>query len=125
MLKNVIGNSKIGKAVPLPPCWLQEGEEMQGLLILHLGTRWGWEVSVTPRPSFTLGKGSPLPIGQEAGWAPEPVWTQRLEEKSFASAGDRTPVVQSVVQRFSSFYNVSPLNIYHEIHAPLHPNKFK
>jgi hypothetical protein len=32
----------------------------------------------------------PVPTGQEAGWAPEPVWTQRLEEKSFASAGDRT-----------------------------------
>jgi hypothetical protein len=30
-----------------------------------------------------------VPIGQEAGWPPEPVWTQRLEEKSFASAGDR------------------------------------
>jgi hypothetical protein len=29
------------------------------------------------------GKGPPVPIGQEAGWAPEPVWTQRLEEKSF------------------------------------------
>jgi hypothetical protein len=28
------------------------------------------------------GKGPPVPIGQEAGWAPEPVWTQRLEEKS-------------------------------------------
>jgi len=23
----------------------------------------------------------PVPIVQEAGWAPEPVWTQRLEEK--------------------------------------------
>jgi hypothetical protein len=38
------------------------------------------------------------PIVQEAGWAPEPVWTQRLEEKSFAPAGDRTPVVQPVVR---------------------------
>jgi hypothetical protein len=28
-------------------------------------------------------KGHPVPIGQEAGWAPEPVWTQTLEEKSF------------------------------------------
>jgi hypothetical protein len=26
-----------------------------------------------------------VPTVQEAGWAPEPVWTQRLEEKSFAS----------------------------------------
>jgi hypothetical protein len=33
----------------------------------------------------------PVPIVQEVGWAPEPVWTQRLEEKSFAPAGDRTP----------------------------------
>jgi hypothetical protein len=33
-----------------------------------------------------------------AGWAPEPVWTQRLEEKSSASVGDRTPVVHSVVR---------------------------
>jgi hypothetical protein len=44
-------------------------------------------VSVTPRPRFTPWK---VPIGQEAGWAPEPVWTQRLEEKSLASAGDQT-----------------------------------
>jgi hypothetical protein len=29
------------------------------------------------------GKGPTIPIVQEAGWAPEPVWTQRLEEKSF------------------------------------------
>jgi hypothetical protein len=33
-----------------------------------------------------------LPIVQEAGWAPEPVWTQRIEEISFASAGDRTSI---------------------------------
>jgi hypothetical protein len=37
----------------------------------------------------------PVPIGQEAGLAPEPVWTQRLEENSFAPAGDRTPIAQS------------------------------
>jgi hypothetical protein len=42
------------------------------------------------------GKGPPVPIVQEAGRAPEPVWTQRLEEKSSAPAGDRTPVVQAV-----------------------------
>jgi hypothetical protein len=44
------------------------------------------------------GEMTPVPIGQEAGWATEPVWTQRLEEKSFVSTGDRTPVVQSVVR---------------------------
>jgi hypothetical protein len=40
------------------------------------------------------GKGPAVPIVQEAGWAPEPVWTQRLEEKSVASTGDRTPIAQ-------------------------------
>jgi hypothetical protein len=41
------------------------------------------------------GKGPPIPIVQEAGWAPEPVCTQRLEEKSFAPDGDRTPNARS------------------------------
>jgi hypothetical protein len=44
-----------------------------------------------PRPGRALppGKGPP-----EARWAPEPVWTQRLKEKSFTSAGDRTPIAR-------------------------------
>jgi hypothetical protein len=36
-----------------------------------------------------------VPIGQEAGWVSEQVWTQRLEEKLFAPAGDRTPIARS------------------------------
>jgi hypothetical protein len=39
-----------------------------------LGTRRGWGVSLTPRPLFTPRK-DPVPIVQEAGWAPGPVWT--------------------------------------------------
>jgi hypothetical protein len=41
-----------------------------------------WSAS---RPDSTLppGKEPPVPIVQEAGWAPELVWTQVLEEKSF------------------------------------------
>jgi hypothetical protein len=31
------------------------------------------------------GKETPVRIVQEAGWAPEPVWMQRVEEKSSAS----------------------------------------
>jgi hypothetical protein len=42
-----------------------------------------------------------VPTGQEAGWALELVWTQRLEEKSFACVGDRTSVVQSVVIHYT------------------------
>jgi hypothetical protein len=45
--------------------------------------------------------GEEVPIVEEAGWAPEPVWTQRLEEKSSDSVGDRTPVVQSVVRHYT------------------------
>ena len=44
------------------------------LLFHDRGTRRGWVVSGTPRPHFTPGK-DPVPILQEAGWAPGPVWT--------------------------------------------------
>jgi hypothetical protein len=54
------------------------------------------------RPGFALppGKGPQVPTVQEAGWAPEPVWTQSLEEKSLASAGDWTSIVQSVARDY-------------------------
>jgi hypothetical protein len=46
----------------------------------------GGEWSAT-RPGRALppGKEPPVPTVQEAGWAPEPVWMQRLEEKSSIS----------------------------------------
>jgi len=44
------------------------------LLFHDRGTRRGWVVSSTPRPHFTPEK-DPVPIIQEAGWAPGPVWT--------------------------------------------------
>jgi hypothetical protein len=60
----------------------------------------GWVVSITPWQRFSAGKGPPVPTGQEAGWAPERVWTQSLEEKSscicWGSNFDR-PVVQSII----------------------------
>jgi hypothetical protein len=45
-----------------------------------------WSAS-RPGRALPPGKGSPVPIVQEAGWAPEPVWTQRLEEKSLPLPG--------------------------------------
>jgi len=51
------------------------------------GTRRGWEVSVTPRPLFTPGK-NPVPIVQEAEWAPGPVWTGA---ENLAPTGIRSP----------------------------------
>jgi hypothetical protein len=53
-----------------------------------------WSASRQGR-ALPPGKGPPVPIVQEAGWAPEPVWTQRLEEKTFAPAGDRTLIARS------------------------------
>ena len=44
------------------------------LLFHYRGTRREWVVSNTPRLHFTPGK-DPVPILQEAGWAPGPVWT--------------------------------------------------
>jgi len=44
------------------------------LLFHDRGTRRGWVVSSTPWPHFTPGR-DPVPIVQEAGWAPGPVWT--------------------------------------------------
>jgi hypothetical protein len=49
-------------------------------------------------------KDPPVSNTQEAGWAPEPVWTQRLQEKSFRLCWgpnlNRT-VVQSVVRHYT------------------------
>jgi hypothetical protein len=46
-----------------------------------------WGVSVTPRPIFTSGKDM-VPIIQEAGWAPGPVWTG---PENLAPTGIRSP----------------------------------
>jgi hypothetical protein len=62
----------------------------------------GWVVSATPHSLFTPGKVLRLPIGKEAGWD-QLIWTQRLEEKFFASAGDRTLVVQSAVRHYTDW----------------------
>jgi hypothetical protein len=54
------------------------------------------------------GKEPPVPIVQEAGWAPEPVWTQGLEEKSSAPVGGRTSTVQSVVRHYTDWATLTP-----------------
>jgi hypothetical protein len=50
------------------------------------------------------GKGPPVPIVQEAGWAPEPVWTQRIDTSALAKNLPRGPQVailwSNVVQCF-------------------------
>jgi hypothetical protein len=63
-------------------------------------TRRGWRVSVTPRPLFTPEKDS-VPIVQEAGWAPGPVWTG---EENLAPTGIRSPDRPASSQSLHSIY---------------------
>jgi hypothetical protein len=48
------------------------------------------------------------PLDRKAGWAPEPVWTQRLEEISSAPVRDQTPVVQSVISHYTDWATPAP-----------------
>ena len=52
-----------------------------------MGGGGGGVVSSTPRPHFTPGK-DPVPIVQEAEWAPGPVWTGA---ENLAPTGIRSP----------------------------------
>jgi hypothetical protein len=65
-----------------------QGERMYSSYSFTTSALDGGERSAS-RPGRVLppGKDPPVPIGQEVGWAPEPVWTQRLGEKSFALPG--------------------------------------
>jgi hypothetical protein len=50
------------------------------------------------------GKGHPVPIVQVAGWAPDQVWTQRLEEESFRLCRGSNidhPVAQPVARHYT------------------------
>jgi hypothetical protein len=96
-----------GKVVPLRPIEAHLGDRRYSSYSFLTSALEGDEWSAS-RPGRALppDKEPPVPTVQEAGWAPEPVWTQRLQEKfSCASVGDRTPglyasnVFQCVVLR--------------------------
>jgi hypothetical protein len=81
--------------------------------MLFLGTRWGeWSASRPGRAFIPRGKDPPVPIVQEAGWAPELVWTQRLEEifpcLCRGSNLDR-PAVQSVFRHYTDLTSPAPI----------------
>jgi hypothetical protein len=61
-----------------------------------------WSAS-RPGRALPPDKEPPVPFVQEAGWAPEPVWKQRLQKKTSASVRDRTPAVQSVVRHYTDW----------------------
>ena len=57
----------------------------------------GGEVSVTLRPLFTPRK-DPVPIVQEAGWAPGPVWTGGKSRPTGIRPPERPARSQSLYQ---------------------------
>jgi len=65
------------------------------LLFLDRDTRRGWGVNITPRPLFTPGK-DPIPILQEAGWVPGPVWMGGIFRPHRDSIPDRPARNQSL-----------------------------
>jgi hypothetical protein len=73
-----------------------EREDAQLLLINDLGTRWGWLVSITPRPRFTPGERTPrYPLDRSLGEPQSRSGLRGQRKKSFASAGDRTSIALS------------------------------
>ena len=68
------------------------------LLFHDCGTGRGWVVSSTPWPYFTPGK-DPVPILQETGWAPGPVWTGGKSRPH----RDSIRTVQPVISRYTDW----------------------
>jgi len=77
------------------PCVAQRVGRCIALLFHDRGIRRWWVVSSTARPHFTPGK-DPVPILQEAGWAPGPVWTGGKSCPNRDSIPDRPARSQSL-----------------------------
>jgi hypothetical protein len=70
--------------------------------ILDLGTSWRWVLSFTSRRLYPRIKSLPVPIGQETGRTPEPVWTSLRWEKCFPCRDSNSD--PSAVQPITSRY---------------------
>jgi hypothetical protein len=77
-------------------------------LFLNLGTRRGCVVSITPRPPSPPGK-DPVPIVEEAGWAPEPVW---IGAENLAPPGLDPRTFQPVATRYTDCAIPAPVKTY-------------
>jgi hypothetical protein len=93
---SVMNFSEKSKAVPLHAMQALVGRGVHSFNSFMTSALDGsmWSASCSRRV-LPPGKGTLVPIVQDAGLAPEPVWTQRLEEKFYAFAGDRTPIARS------------------------------
>jgi hypothetical protein len=66
-------------------------------------------ISFKPRFHYSSVNVSPVPSGQEAGWAAVPLWTLYRTETSIGSAGIRNPVVQPVACRYINWVIPAPM----------------
>jgi len=93
------------------------------LLFHDRGTRRGWVVSSTPRRHFTLGK-DPVPILQDAGWAPSRVWTGGKSRPHRDSIPDRPARNQSLYRlsypAHTHTHTYTYIHIYIYIHTYIH-----
>jgi hypothetical protein len=98
----ILARNHEGKAVPLHAMEALGGRGH--IALTHSRPRHYMGVSgqrYAPAALLPPGKESLVPMVQEAGWAPKPVWTQRSEKKSFTPAGDR-PVVRPLVRHYTA-----------------------
>jgi hypothetical protein len=65
-----------------------------------------WSAS-RPGSALPPGKGPLVPTVQEAGWAPEPVWTKWLQEKSIRLCRGSN-LVRPVVHPVARYYTELP-----------------
>ena len=102
-----------------------EGGRGIALLFHDHGIRRGWVVSSTLQPYFAPGK-DPLPIVQETGWAPGPVWTGGISRPTGSLSPNR-PARSSVAIptelpglriRICEVINLRPLCL-HDLHLNL------
>jgi hypothetical protein len=80
-------HDRVSKAVPLRHAGAKEDLRYSSYSLTSSLDGGEWSPSL-PGCALPPEKGPPVPIIQEGGWASALVWTQRLQGKSFASAGD-------------------------------------
>jgi hypothetical protein len=90
------------------------GEWRYSSTILHLCTRWRQWPASRPYRFTPQGKDPLVPIGQESGWALEPVWKLWRRENP-CTEGNQTRTVQPVARRYTDWALTIPITS----HIPL------
>jgi hypothetical protein len=78
--------------------------------ILHLGTRWRWVVSFTSRPLYSQGKSPWYPLDRRLGGLQSRSGRGGEEVNSQPLPGLEPPIIQPVVQRYTTELYCHTLN---------------